>query len=707
MRGIGAVCGAVGLPRVAPEGSQGAACGGRLRRAASLLRGHERLYGLARVGGYVRVRRVHRLRVRPLVPYPFVNDGFCLDELLAFPRCKLPLVHVASFLLALLCLALNPSTAKAEIQWVTKYESTNGPAGFVYPHPYTEDGRWAALSEFLGFNWDSFSLQQKQDIQAETEIASILHNDNNVRNIAYGISDSTTPDWIKTIDDSILQLFGGNTIYAIEMSNEDYRYAQDIFEYWAFPRVEDDSVIDGNEYYVFDCLTNYDGSGNGLSLIDSVTGTYYNNSTLPSSIKVYISKSYFNYDLSSYNAFLLYLTSSSTSSNNSIFAFQIYFCSSFVSSISISTKDTSFYSSFISSSPVRLFSRSGTEKYYYHDGVLFIYFSSSSSSVGQSWNSGKVNATRKGLSGVLSGSQNYVPTPDPAPEPPSEPVGGTPEQPTTQQPAPTTPQPGTDITINLPTVPTYEPFVGDSIDYTSWLDEIIELLQSIDTHLVSFWRDNLRILDNIDDNIYNLVNNVNAGFANIHADFGWLGDFINDQIYSSSVYLANAIGSWVKWLAKQLNFDFDDSGILSWLKRIYSRLGGNGVSKPDPSLDEPGFWDWLTKQFTDFFSDLLGDSADAVGDLLDELKGFFPFSIPWDLYAIFALLAHEPVVPVFDLPLPVPAVIDADKLLLVHVDCTPWDGVARAVRGFELLAFAYGLARMVPEWFNHIKVGDF
>lgn len=703
MRGIGAVCGAVGLPRVAPEGTQGAACGGRLRRAASLLRGHERLYGFARVGGYVRVRRVHRLRVRPLVPYPFVDYGLRLDELLAFSRRKLSLVHVASFLLALLCLVLNPSTAKAEIQWVTKYESTNGPAGFVYPHPYTEDGRWAALSEFLGFNWDSFSLQQKQDIQAETEIASILHNDNNVRNIAYGISDSTTPDWIKTIDDSILQLFGGNTIYAIEMSNEDYRYAQDIFEYWAFPRVEDDSVIDGTEYYVFDCYTNYDSSSGGLDLKDSVTGAYIYNSNLPSSIKVYLTKSYFNYDLSSYNGFIGYLRNNVSSSN---FNLAVYFASSFSSNISTSSKGTPYYSSYVTSGSVRLFTFNPGANYYYHDGVLIIRLSGSY--IGQSWSSGTVYTnTYKGLSGPMAGVDNYVPTPDPVPEPPSEPVGGSPEQPTTQQPAPSTPQPGTDITINLPTVPTYELFVGDSTDYTSWLDEIIELLQSIDTHLVSFWRDNLRILDNIDDNIYKLVGNVNSGFSSIHADFGWLGDYINDQIYSSSVYLANAIGSWVKWLAKQLNFDFDDSGILSWLKRIYSRLGGNGVSKPDPTLDEPGFWDWLTKQFTDFFSDLLGDSADAVGDLLDELKGFFPFSIPWDLYAIFALLAHEPVVPVFDLPLPVPAVIDADKLLLVHVDCTPWDGVARAVRGFELLAFAYGLARMVPDWFNHIKVGDF
>lgn len=205
---------------------------------------HERLYRLACVARYVGLCWVHRRWVLSLPPNPSVDDLFCLHESLLLSWRQSSLVHVFSFLF-LFCLVLHPSIAKADVQWVTKDSADYGYVGYVYPYPYSDEGRWAAVADFLGFNWDSFSKQQRDAIKSTPELDDIIHNDDYVRNLAYGVvADKDLPDFIKGVDDWIVQLFGGDTIYAVAMSSADYDFAQGEFEYWAYPRGTD-SPSDG------------------------------------------------------------------------------------------------------------------------------------------------------------------------------------------------------------------------------------------------------------------------------------------------------------------------------------------------------------------------------------------------------------------------------------------------------------------------------
>lgn len=79
-----------------------------------------------------------------------------------------------------------------------------------------------------------------------------------------------------------------------------------------------------------------------------------------------------------------------------------------------------------------------------------------------------------------------------------------------------------------------------------------------------------------------------------------------------------------------------------------------------------------------------GDSAPYVVDLRD----FFPFCIPFDVYDMLAILAAEPVAPKVDW------VFNFGKFgsYTFAVDLAKFDTVARLLRDFELLAFCIGLA---------------
>lgn len=85
------------------------------------------------------------------------------------------------------------------------------------------------------------------------------------------------------------------------------------------------------------------------------------------------------------------------------------------------------------------------------------------------------------------------------------------------------------------------------------------------------------------------------------------------------------------------------------------------------------------------FGNVLGALKDAMG----ELSSVFPFSLPWDLAAIAALFAADPVTPVFDLT--VPAFGQVSQPTAIHVDLHDWDGVAAVVRSGELVLFATDL----------------
>lgn len=70
-----------------------------------------------------------------------------------------------------------------------------------------------------------------------------------------------------------------------------------------------------------------------------------------------------------------------------------------------------------------------------------------------------------------------------------------------------------------------------------------------------------------------------------------------------------------------------------------------------------------------------------------DLKEFFPFCIPWDLYEFMNILAAEPRAPEFDWVI----YYDGEEYK-VHIDLSAWDSVAALFRTLELLGFIVGLA---------------
>lgn len=94
----------------------------------------------------------------------------------------------------------------------------------------------------------------------------------------------------------------------------------------------------------------------------------------------------------------------------------------------------------------------------------------------------------------------------------------------------------------------------------------------------------------------------------------------------------------------------------------------------------------------DAVKDSTKEDADsfAIGPMSDytmQLKDFFPFCIPFDIYDMLNCLAAEPEAPSFDWKIPV---LGQDNI--VHVDLVQFNTVASILRTMELLAFCVGLA---------------
>ena len=76
------------------------------------------------------------------------------------------------------------------------------------------------------------------------------------------------------------------------------------------------------------------------------------------------------------------------------------------------------------------------------------------------------------------------------------------------------------------------------------------------------------------------------------------------------------------------------------------------------------------------------------GQFALDLKSFFPFCIPFDLYDFFSCLNADPVAPVIDWAIPLPG----GSSYPVSIDLSAFDSVAKILRTMELLLFCVGLA---------------
>ena len=82
------------------------------------------------------------------------------------------------------------------------------------------------------------------------------------------------------------------------------------------------------------------------------------------------------------------------------------------------------------------------------------------------------------------------------------------------------------------------------------------------------------------------------------------------------------------------------------------------------------------------------DPPDDPGTFALDLTQYFPFCIPFDLYAFFSCLNADPVTPVIHWEIAVPG----GTSLPIDLDLSPFDGVAKLLRTLQLLLFCVGLA---------------
>lgn len=254
---------------------------------------------------------------------------------------------------------------------------------------------------------------------------------------------------------------------------------------------------------------------------------------------------------------------------------------------------------------------------------------------------------------------------------------------------PTTPN------LNTPTVNVTVNPVADS----SWT-EVIPYLKAILEALN-------RIQKTIADGVNAITGYLKSGFdyigqylSNISSVLLQMLDFLSDYLDWFDVfdYELNRLYEVLTGVLNQIYSGFDT--VVDWLSRIYGKIGsGGGGTRPgvDPD-DTSDLFTWLTDLWDDFFNNLLSVLPGGLAALLSEfadLQKLFPFSIPWDVFGMLSLLKHDPVVPVFDLP--IPTGIGESGITTVPVDFTPWDGMVSGLRPLWLLLFAYGLAIMTTD----------
>lgn len=288
---------------------------------------------------------------------------------------------------------------------------------------------------------------------------------------------------------------------------------------------------------------------------------------------------------------------------------------------------------------------------------------------------------------------------------PSDPDGDWPDdEPTPSAPsAPQLPEPDDDP---------YTPDVPDPTDPPTWpepdfpsgyqptdLTDILSYLKAINDNLIA-------IIDDLEDGFSDVIMSFQHLYRILDDIDGDLEDHcshIRQQMVNNHNNLKTYLYNLFHWLEGELDFQgegYDDSSVVYWLRRIYNK-NSTDTYKPNIINDPDGFFDWLSDVIGNILADLISLLPNAIVDAIDtftELTHFFPFSIPWDIAAIFALLAHDPVIPVFDIPFP----WAAGHVTQIHIDLTQWDPVAQMVRPVMLVYFCFRLALLTRDLMGHL-----
>lgn len=288
------------------------------------------------------------------------------------------------------------------------------------------------------------------------------------------------------------------------------------------------------------------------------------------------------------------------------------------------------------------------------------------------------------------GGTTAPPTNWPEPDPPI-----TTEPPEVPEPEPPSGSNQTDISIQFPNI-TF-PSITLSPDFTWVTADIDAILRSLNSHCQHLQE---AIHNGFEDfyEDWEIVVNRNFGrvIQAIQTNFGWIWDNVQDEFD----YLYDYLYDLFHWLARQFDFSgssgYSDDTVVSWLKKIYQKLGNGPVNtRPvDPVADPIGLGEWFSQLINNFIAALLGIGQDIlgdIGDMLSDLITKFPFSIPWDIAAILALFAAEPVTPVLTIPQYALTGGGVSQVGQYVIDLEPYDGVMEVVRNVEKIVFAFWL----------------
>lgn len=328
-------------------------------------------------------------------------------------------------------------------------------------------------------------------------------------------------------------------------------------------------------------------------------------------------------------------------------------------------------------------------------------FWSVSGSVGYISNAAETNGSTRGFFFSSVNAEPVVP-PTNWPDEPSAPT------------PPELPEPGTDpIVTPTPWAPVISPTFDFDLNITTEpnSNDLIDWVKKIYFELRSFHTDAQDWFDEVGKGIDGVVKAVDDAQKQIYSELQTIDDTLRDEGQKIRDYMYQMF----HWLKDQLNFQndtFNDSNIVYWLKRIWSKLGNGDINvRPtDPTTDPTGVWDWLIKLIQNFLIGLASSANDLISemaDLVSQVMHEFPFSIPWDIAAFLAAFAAAPITP--DVDVTIPAIEGWWGETVISIDLSPYDTAAAAVRAMEKILFAAFLAWKskdllefmdVTKWFN-------
>lgn len=259
-----------------------------------------------------------------------------------------------------------------------------------------------------------------------------------------------------------------------------------------------------------------------------------------------------------------------------------------------------------------------------------------------------------------------------------------------------------------------------------YLLRIIELLRTINDTLFDGFADLLAALrthcDHIREALHTEALNLGSKFATVvHNEFvaferwlqsTWTGylvqklDYILGQQFEE---LEEYLHELFEWLAGQFDFTyggstFDDSSIVTWLRKIYGRLGG---SAPNPTTgDDPDdgfdFWSWLLNLIAERLGGILTDLVGDIGGFLSAVASKFPFSIPGDIVLFLTALDAQRATPVVEIT--IPAIDGWWSAVTYRIDLSPYDSAMAVVRSMILLWWGFVLV-MKTDWLGGVLDG--